>query len=112
MIKLELFLILFTVDYLKEILIPETNKILKHPMDPEKFTRWLVCWFYMGCWVRIMNRRNWWSIVEPTISGGAPFILNKYMSRTGFEIILVSLCYRVKNDVGYYDGFFHMRKME
>ena len=31
--KLDIFLILFTVDYLKEVLIPETNKILKHPME-------------------------------------------------------------------------------
>ena len=30
--KLELFLILFPVDDLKQVLIPETNKILKHPM--------------------------------------------------------------------------------
>ena len=33
MTKLELFLILFPVDYLKDIPIPETNKILKHPME-------------------------------------------------------------------------------
>ena len=33
MTKLKLFLILFPVDYLKEILIPKTNTILKHPID-------------------------------------------------------------------------------
>ena len=33
MTKLELFLVLFPVDYLKEILVPKTNKLLKHPMD-------------------------------------------------------------------------------
>ena len=33
MTRLELFLILFPVDYLKEILIPKMNKIMKHPMD-------------------------------------------------------------------------------
>ena len=48
MIKLELFLILFTVDYLKEILIPETNKILKHPIGLGEFIQWMGCWFYMG----------------------------------------------------------------
>ena len=31
--KLELFSILFSVDYLKEILTPKTNKLLKHPME-------------------------------------------------------------------------------
>ena len=46
------------------------------------------------------------------MSVGAPFRLNKYISRTRFEGILVSIRYILQNDVGYYDGFFHMRKME
>ena len=33
MTKLELFLNLFTVNYLKEIVIPEMNNLLKHLMD-------------------------------------------------------------------------------
>ena len=37
MAKLELFLILFPDECLKEILIPKTNKLLKHPMDPGDF---------------------------------------------------------------------------
>ena len=44
--------------------------------------------------------------------GGAPFRLNKYMSRTRFEGILGSLRYGVQKDVEYYDGFFCMRKTE
>ena len=40
------------------------------------------------------------------------FRLNKYMSKTRFEGICGSLRYRYQKDVGYYDGFFHMRKME
>ena len=71
--NLELFLILLPVDNLKEILIPENNKLLKHPMESGEFIRWLGCWFYMGCWVGILNKRNWWSTAEPKISGGAPF---------------------------------------
>ena len=41
-----------------------------------------------------------------------PFRLNKYMSSNRFEEILGSLRYRVQNDVGYCNGFFHMRKVE
>ena len=37
MTKLELFLILFHVDHQKDILITETNNILKHPIDPVEF---------------------------------------------------------------------------
>ena len=44
--------------------------------------------------------------------GGAPFRLNKYMSRTMFEVILGYLHYTDKKNVEYYDGFFHMRQME
>ena len=112
MTKLELFFILFLVEYIKEILISKTNNILKHPMDLGKFIWWLGCWFYVGCWVGILNRRNWWSTVEPKMSGGAHFRLNKYMSRIRFEGILGYLRYRVQRDVAYYYGFFHMHTME
>ena len=70
------------------------------------------CWFYIGFWVGIYNRRYWWSTAETTMSEGAPFRLNMYMSRTRFEGILPFLFYTDKNDVEYYDGFFHMRQME
>ena len=93
MTKLELFLILFPVNYIKEILIPEINKLLEHPMELGEFIRWLGCWFYMGFWVRIPNRSNWWSTAEPKISIGAPFRLNKYMSSTRFEGIIGYICY-------------------
>ena len=53
-----------------------------------------------------------WLTENPNISGGAPFRLNKYMSRTRFEGILGSLHYIDKKDVGYYYGLFHMCKME
>ena len=51
MTKLELFLILFPVDHLKEVLVPETNKLLKHPTYLGEFIRWLRCWLCMGFWV-------------------------------------------------------------
>ena len=79
-------------------------------MDPEEFIRWLGFWFYMGFWVGISNRRKWWSTAEPEIYGGAPFRLNKFMSSNRFGVILGCISYKDKNYVGYYDGFFHMRK--
>ena len=91
--NLELFLILFLVEYIKEILLPKTNKLLKHLMDLGEFIRWLGCSFYMGWLVGISNRRDWWSTAEPRISEGVPFIINKYISRTRFESILSTLRY-------------------
>ena len=96
MTKLELFLILFLVEYLKEILIPKTNNILKHKMDPGKFIHCLGCWFYMSLWVRVSNRRNWWSTTKLKMSEGVPFRLNNYMSRTRLEGILGYLRYTDK----------------
>ena len=81
-------------------------------MKPGEFIRWLGCWFYMGFWVRILNRKNLWSTADPTMSQDAPFRLNTYMSSTRFEGILGSLRYIDKKDVEYYDGFFHMRQIE
>ena len=88
------------------------HKIIKHPMDLGEFISWLGYWFYMGCCVGILNRRNWCSKSELTISVGEPFRLNKYMSRTRFEGILGYLNYTDQNDVECYDGLFHMSKME
>ena len=77
---------------------PPKDKLLKHPMYLREFIQCLVCWFYMGFWVEILNRRNWWSTAELTISGGAPFGLNKYMSSNRFESILESLSYTYQKD--------------
>ena len=41
MTKLDQFLILFPVDYLTEILIPKTIKLLKNPMDLGESIWWI-----------------------------------------------------------------------
>ena len=41
MTKLELFLVLFPVEYLSTVLISETNKELDQPMDLGEFIHWL-----------------------------------------------------------------------
>ena len=66
----------------------------------------------MGFWVGVSNRINWWSIAETTISEGVPFRLHKYMSRTIFEGILLSLHYIYIRYVEYCDGLFHMCQMK
>ena len=112
MTKLELFLVLFPVEYLSTVLIPETNKELDQPMDIGEFIRWLGCWFYMACWVGIYRR----SILvgrtsDPSIFQGAPFWLNNYMSRNRLDQILVCLRY-TNQEVNYHDGFLHMRQIQ
>ena len=53
----------------------------------------------MGFWVGISNRRNWYPIVEPKMSEGVPFRLNKYISKKSFEGILASIRYTDRKDV-------------
>ena len=57
MTKLDFCLILFLVDYLKEVLVPETNKLLKHPMDPVEFIWWLDL-TTLRWWPRATTARN------------------------------------------------------
>ena len=54
-----MFLILFIVDYLNEVIIPKTNKLLIHPMGSGEFIWWLGCWFYNSFCVVIFNKMNW-----------------------------------------------------
>ena len=91
MTKLELFLTLFPVNFLNEVLIPETNKNLALPIDLREFIVWVGCWFYMALWVGIEHRHDWWSSSAPSMFGVAQFCLNDYMSRDRFDSILVAI---------------------
>ena len=43
--KLELFLISFSVDYLKQVLVPKTNQVVKHEMEFGELIRCVGYWF-------------------------------------------------------------------
>ena len=66
----------------------------------------------MGRWVIISNRDNLWSTEELTMSECAPFRPNKYMSKTRFEGILLSLCYTDIKCVENNYRFLHISQME
>ena len=108
---LQLFLIMFREDYLEEVLIPETNKVLNVPMDLQEFIKWVGCWLYMACWVGIESRQDWWSTMTPSMDKGAPFRLNLIISRNQFDSILSALRF-TNGEVPYEDGFFQMRQLE
>ena len=98
--KLELFLVLLTIWYLKTILIPDTNKVFKDTLYLGELMIWVCCWLYMACWVGIPERRDWWSVIPLVMHRGAPFRLNKYMPFHIFDEILASFMYtnrEVKN---------------
>ena len=88
--------------------VPATNKVLNDPFDLGEFIGWVGCWLYMTCWVGILERHYWWLVTPPVMHIGAPFRLNKYMSRHCFDEIIASLRY-TNREVQYEDVFFHMR---
>ena len=91
--NIELFLIFSPVGYLDSILIIDTNKVLKDPLDICEFMTCVGCWFYMSCWVGIPNRHEWWSVIPPVKHKGTPFCLNEKKSRHLFDEILSYLRY-------------------
>lgn len=111
MSKLDLFLVLFPLEYLKTVVIPETNKQLTSPIDLCELLRFIGCWFYMSCWEGIQSRHDWWSSTDTDMFSGAPFRLNQYIARNRFNEILGALRY-TNVTVDYQDGFFEMRQLE
>ena len=97
--KLEIFLVLFPVVYLNIILIPDTNNVLKYPLDLGEFMMWFSCLLYMTWWIRIPERCDWWSVTLPVMHIEDTFCLNKYMSHHRFDEILVSLMYTNREEI-------------
>lgn len=113
MSALDIWLVMFPIDFLEEVVIPQTNKKIKgEKLTFGEFIRWIGMWELMSCFVGIPSRRDWWSTQTITVDGGAPFRLNTYMSRNRFENILNDLTYTDKPIPSYKDGFFFQRQME
>ena len=64
---------------------------MKYRMDAVELIQCLGFWNYMGLWVGISTRKNWWLTTDPNMSEGAPFRMNNYMSRKRFEVTLLSI---------------------
>ena len=57
---LEFFLIFYPCDYIKLVLIPQTNKHLAHgDMEFSEYLRFVGCWLYMACFEGVVDRRMW-----------------------------------------------------
>ena len=95
---LEFFLLFYLCDYIKLVLIPQTNKNLAYgDMDFSEFLIFVGCWVYMAFFEGVVDRHMWWSKIEVKIFEGSPGRLTKYMSLNTFEDILRNLSYTDKN---------------
>ena len=95
---LEFFLLFYPFDYIKLVLVPQTNKHLAHgDMDFSEFLIFVGCWLYMACFEGVVDRRMWWSNTEVNMFEESPGRLSKYMSINMFEDILRNLSYTDEN---------------
>ena len=65
----------------------------------------------MACWVGIESRQDWWSMSTPSMAKGAPFRINRIMSRNRFDSILSALRF-TNREVLYEYGFLQMCQLE
>jgi hypothetical protein len=78
------------------LVIPQTNKTLGKPVDLHEFNVWLGCVFFMSCLVDIKDCDLWWSTKAIDMFDGAPFCLNKYMTKVRFRKITELIRYTSK----------------
>ena len=65
----------------------------------------------MICWVGIEHRQDWWSTTTLLMAKGAPFRLNRIMSRNRFDYILSILRF-TNREMPFEDGLLQMRQLE
>ena len=85
-------LLLYPCDYIKIVLIPQTNNQLSHRgMEFSECLRIFGFWVFMACFEGVVDRRTWWSNTEVKMFEGAPGRLTTYMSLKRVEDILHNL---------------------
>ena len=79
-----------------DLVISQTYKTLGKPMDLQEFNVWLGCIFFVPCFLGIEDCDLWWSTKAVEMFEGAPFCLNKYMTKARFHKIMESTRYTSK----------------
>ena len=81
MTELYLFRMAFPEQWVKDVLIPESNgEIPGEDITLKELYVYLVCHFFMECFEGIFDQILWWSPKSVSILEGSPFRLQKYMA--------------------------------
>lgn len=86
--RMDWFLRCLPVTYLKEVLLPETNRKMSQPMDFSELMRFIGLVLLMSTARVGCSIRDWFSEAPPSPFEGAPFRLHMYMSRSRYEEII------------------------
>jgi hypothetical protein len=107
--KLQLFEVLFPIFWVKEVLIPETNKILEVELKYGEFLQFLGIWLHI-CTTVGHEQWDFWSKIK--VEGrDTPFKFNDIMSKYRFESILNALKYTKHEPSALKDFFWEVQKM-
>ena len=111
--ELALFRMCFPEQWVKEVLIPTTNKQITsgNELTLSEFYRYLGCHFYMACFEGVSDRRMWWSSKPVSMGGGAPFRLTEFMSLRRFNEITSCIRYTDRPPPAFVDRFHKVRQM-
>ena len=85
-----LFLYCFSLSYLMDEILFNTNKQLSPPLLLGEFLGWLGLWFLMATF-QFGSRPHFLAQAEPEVFDGARIRLHQFMSRNQFEAILAAL---------------------
>ena len=55
MSRLDMFLIIISMNFIEDTVIKTTNEQLDVPMTIQEYIKWVGCWLYMSFWVGISN---------------------------------------------------------
>lgn len=106
----QMFELFFPMTWVRDVLIPETNKHLDKPMTIGEFLRWIGMWLIMAT-THFESRRDFWSTKTVDFFDGVSARLGEYMSRNRFEAILTALRYTKNTPPSYRDRFWEVREM-
>jgi hypothetical protein len=87
--ELELFLMCFPIKYIKNVVIPQSNKHLQVPITMQEFFVFIGCLLFMTCHPGVDDQDAWWSSRAISPNKSAPFCLNNYISKNCFKEIMV-----------------------
>jgi hypothetical protein len=110
--ELQLWLLCFPVEYIKDVVIAKLNEELDSPTDLQEFIVVLGCIHFMACYEGISDRRDWWSSKPISENEGAHFRLNKWISWYRFNMITSKMVYTAEDPPDYVNGFHQQRGIQ
>lgn len=111
---LSLFMLLFPLTYLHEVLLVELNKNLQQQGQRAcgfgEFLRFFGIWFYMSSF-KGFTREQYWTSKEIDQFDGAPVRFHEWMSKRRFDMLLGCLDYTNRQRPAYKDKFHGIRQL-